>query len=168
MKFYAIFNEDGTPVRFMDDQVYPDVVVYGVRPDPTDDDPNPKTPEVSRDRNSAIPAEAVEITRAQFSEFVDNQGLRKWKDGAVAVFDPPRPPDPPVVVYKVDFYRRLTDDEAVKVEDAIAQQSTRQRRIFESAQTFRSDAPEWSTLTQLAKDLFGEDRAKELLAPSQG
>lgn len=77
------------------------------------------------------------------------------------------PPPGPIVVSKVDFYRRMTDEEAEAVEDEIARQPVRQRRIFESANTFRSDAPEWGTLEFLAKKLFTPERKAIILAPSE-
>jgi hypothetical protein len=49
-------------------------------------------PEVHGD---AIPAEAVEITDAQWLELVEHQGTRKWVDGAVVAYEPP--PAPPAV-----------------------------------------------------------------------
>lgn len=76
-------------------------------------------------------------------------------------------PAPVTVLYKVDFYRRMTDEEAEAVEDEIAKQPVKQRRIFESANSFRSDAPEWQTLNALAGALFGAARAKVILAPSE-
>jgi hypothetical protein len=169
VKIYAAFNEDGHPRGFFADDIYPDLIEYGEAPEPTEEDPEPVAPEISRTRNPAIPAGAVLITCEQWQEFLSNQGHRRWNGQGVEEYTPP-PPDPAdviTVVSSVDFYRRMTEAEADQVEDVIAQQSARDRRIFEKANTFRSDAPEWPTLVGLATQLFGAERAAEILAPSQ-
>jgi hypothetical protein len=74
---------------------------------------------------------------------------------------------PVVVVAKLDFYRRCSDPEAEAIDQAFAGQPTRMRRIFDAAQTFRSDAEEWPLLQGAAIQLFGEARAAELLAPTE-
>jgi len=89
-----------------------------------------------------------------------------WGDPAHPVEDFMPPPAGPVVINKVDFFERMTEEEAESVEGAISAQSARNRRIFESAQTFRSDHELWGLLNQLADQLFTPERKAVILAPS--
>lgn len=95
--------------------------------------------------------------------------------GDPATFDPPlfsvapeqpEPPPPVIVVAKFDFWDRMTEDEAAAVEQVVAQQSVKQRRIFETANTFRSDYELWGLLNTLADQLFTPERKAAILAPS--
>ncbi len=61
---YAIFTVDGFPSAFF-------------------------APEIHGEN---IPAEAVEISDAQWAEFIDNVGHRKWMDGEVVAYDPASEP----------------------------------------------------------------------------
>lgn len=67
---YAIFNADGFPTAFYSDDI-----------------------------NTDIPAGVVTITEAQWQEFIDNTGLRKWDGANVVPYEPPlpEPPFPSVV-----------------------------------------------------------------------
>jgi hypothetical protein len=60
-------------------------------------------PEVHGD---AIPNGAVDISHAQWREFLENQGLRRWDGNAVVPYDPPPLPAPPVLVPYGDFRAR--------------------------------------------------------------
>ncbi len=84
-------------------------------------------------------------------------------DGA---FQAPVVPDPATVVYSVDLWTRMTNAEADQVGAAMDQQPFRVRRIFESANSYRSDHELWQLLVQIATTLFGEERAAQILAPS--
>lgn len=75
--------------------------------------------------------------------------------------------DPVTVVYKLDLWSRMTNDEADQVGAAMEEQPFRIRKIFESANSYRSDHELWPLLPQIASTLFGEDRALQILAPSQ-
>ena len=86
--------------------------------------------------------------------------------GDIVIADPPEAPTPVTVVAKLDLYRRMTEDEADAVEELLAQQTVKMRRTFDTAQTFRSDAPEWVFLLQMANSLFKPARVAQLLAPS--
>lgn len=95
--------------------------------------------------------------------------LRRIEAGEAApVADFVPPPPGPIVVNAIDFYRRLTTEEGAKVEAAMAAQPFVKRKVFETANTFRSDAPngEWELLVSLAEGLFTKARVAELLAPS--
>jgi hypothetical protein len=122
---------------------------------------------VVRDLTMVIP------TNSYFFEIagVDPAEPKPWKLFEQQLFDPealtitPRPPRP-VVVSKLDLYRRVTDGEAADIEAELAKQPIKNRRLFDAAMTFQSDAPEWALLRQIAGKLFGDDRAAELLTPT--
>ncbi|TWC85666.1 hypothetical protein FB593_102518 [Rhizobium sp. SJZ105] len=75
-------------------------------------------------------------------------------------------PEPVTIVFNVDLWSRMTDDEADQVGAAMDQQPFRVRKIFESASSFRSDHELWPLLEQIATTLFGAERAAQILAPS--
>ncbi|MDP9875630.1 hypothetical protein [Agrobacterium tumefaciens] len=81
---------------------------------------------------------------------------------------------PVTTVYSVDFWTRLdggedgNSGEVAQVLAVMGQQPIRTRKIFESASSFRSDHELWPLLLQLAITLFGEDRAAQILASSEG
>lgn len=83
------------------------------------------------------------------------------------VFAPPVINAPVPFVYQVDFWSRMTDEEAQAVKHEMESQPFRLRRIFESAGSYREDHELWPLLSGLANALFGENRAKEILAPSE-
>lgn len=82
------------------------------------------------------------------------------------IFQPPPAPEPVTVVFKLDLWSRMTDDEADRVGAAMDEQPFRIRKIFESANSYRSDHELWPLLVQIATTLFGEERAAQILAPS--
>lgn len=112
------------------------------------------------------PETAIEITQEQYDELVTNQGQRCFVDGEVVVYSAPAAPDPVTVVYSVDLWSRMTDAEADQVGAEMEQQPFRVRKIFETANSYRSDHDLWPLLQQIATTLFGEERAGEILAPS--
>lgn len=73
--------------------------------------------------------------------------------------------EPVTIIPAVTLWERMTDTEAEQVNAAMATQPFRTRQIFLTANTFRSDHELWPLLEQIAHQLFGEDRAAELLAP---
>lgn len=92
---------------------------------------------------------------------------------AGGVIDPVDPePVPVTVVYSVDFWTRLdggvdgNSGEVAQVLAAMEQQPIRTRKIFDAANSYRSDHELWPLLQQLASSLFGIERAAEILAPS--
>ena len=122
-------------------------------------------PEACSNPEEVIPADAIVITEAQHLEFLENAGGRKFIDGVVVVFEPPVVP-PVTVVFAVDLWSRMTDAEADQVGAAMAGQPFRVRKIFETANSYRSDHELWPLLVQIATTLFGEERAAQILAPS--
>ncbi|AVH41806.1 hypothetical protein [Agrobacterium tumefaciens] len=101
-----------------------------------------------------LPDGAIEMTEQEYIQALDH-----------AKNAPAQPPSIPIL-YRVDLWSRLTEDEAEQVELAMASQSARVRNIFNSAASYRSDHELWSLLEETAVDLFGQDRAAEILAPS--
>lgn len=78
----------------------------------------------------------------------------------------PSPAPSVVVLYPVDLWSRLTDEEADKVEEAMAKQPVRIQNIFRSASSYRSDHSLWELLKTTATTLFGEERMEQIMAPS--
>lgn len=77
----------------------------------------------------------------------------------------PEPESEPIIIIPaVTLWERLTDSEAIQVNDVMATQPIRTRQIFLTANTFRSDHELWPLLQQIASTLFGVERAAELLA----
>ncbi|MEH3125574.1 hypothetical protein [Agrobacterium cavarae] len=87
-----------------------------------------------------------------------------WKDGAWQPYDPPAPVS---VLYPVHLWERMTQSEADAVGAVMAEQDFRTRKIFESASSYRSDHELWPLLQQIATQLFGAERAAQILAPSE-
>lgn len=72
--------------------------------------------------------------------------------------------EPVIIIPAVTLWERMTDAEAIQVNDVMATQPIRTRQIFLTANTFRSDHELWPLLQQIASTLFGVERAAELLA----
>lgn len=90
----------------------------------------------------------------------------EWMEGG-GIIDPVTPPTPKIAyLYAIDFWSRLTNEEADAVQAAMNNQPFRLRKIFETAKTFREDHELWPMLEGLASVLFGSVRAGEILAPS--
>lgn len=83
-------------------------------------------------------------------------------------FSEPVVPSVPVItiLYPVDLWSRLTNAEAEKVEVAMGTQRVRVQNIFRAASSYRSDHELWPLLQSIAVDLFGKNRAAEILAAS--
>ncbi|MCD1266851.1 hypothetical protein B5M44_21485 [Shinella sumterensis] len=75
-------------------------------------------------------------------------------------------PDSVTIVYPVDLWSRMTDDEAHAVEAAMATQPVRIQNIFRAASSYRGDHELWPLLETMAVGLFGAGRAAEILAAS--
>ena len=73
---------------------------------------------------------------------------------------------PPVRIYKADLWRRATDAEAVTIDQALADQPVRLRRLFDDATFLDPTDPEFAAFRAGFIAAFGEARAAELLAPS--
>lgn len=116
-------------------------------------------------RNLDIPLDAVPVTDEQWA---DAQRIALWQspDGTLTTPPPQEAVESPsiVVIPSVNLWERLTEAEAEQVNAVMATQPFRTRQIFLTANTFRSDHELWPLLVQMATELFGEDRAAELLA----
>ncbi len=142
-KIYVVFNADGFLAGSWHSAAY--------------DDPE-----------NIIPPNAIELSEEAWRDLYDNQSSRRYVDGNIVEYVPPPPPPPVVEVPSVTLWERLTDDEADQVNAAMATQPFRTRQIFMTANTFRSDHELWPLLVQMATNLFGEERAAQLLAdPSE-
>ena len=94
--------------------------------------------------------------------------LAEW-EAAGNVIEPyvPEPEVPTVIsIPAVALWERMTEAEGEQVEAIMQTQPFRIRQIFTTAQTYRSDHELWPLLQQVATDLFGAQRAGELLAQS--
>ena len=80
--------------------------------------------------------------------------------------EPEAPPPGPTITTKADLFRRCTDAEAEAIETALMNLSVRKRRIFEGAQYIASDDADFDDLRAAAIEMFGAERAAELLAAS--
>lgn len=138
--YFGVFDENGLPLGFYSSDLH----------------------------GENVPADAVAITEAQWIDLLEGGGNRAWKDGQIIDFEPPNAetPDPVTVVYSVDLWSRMTDDEADQVGAAMSEQPFRIRKIFETANSYRSDHELWPLLVQIATTLFGDERAEQILAPS--
>ncbi|MBA8843685.1 hypothetical protein FHW02_001737 [Ochrobactrum sp. RH1CCR137] len=134
MQYFAMFDDTGFPTAFYCEEIHGENIPVGV----------------------------IEITDEQWREFVDNPGQRRWVNGAVVEYTPPAIPVV-TVLPSVTLWERLTESEAEQVNAAMATQPFRTRQIFLTANTFRSDHELWPLLVQMATELFGEERAAELL-----
>lgn len=78
----------------------------------------------------------------------------------------PLPPGQPVITFKADIYRRCSDAEAEAIEIALAGAPVRQRRLFESALHLDHSDEAFAFAREAMDEMFGQERAEELLAPS--
>lgn len=110
MPIYMTVDSGGFPTGFYND------AIHGARL-LSDGEANPAT---------LIPANAVEITEAQWLEFINNQGLRQWNGSDVVTYTPP--PAPPAVPQSISdrqFFQQLavqgiiTEDQALAANAAV-------------------------------------------------
>lgn len=94
--------------------------------------------------------------------------ITKWlteNDHEILPYIPPEPePEQPISIPAVTFWERTTEAEGMAIEEMLNQQPFRVRQIFMTAQSYRSDHELWPLLQTAATQLFGEQRAAELLA----
>lgn len=98
-------------------------------------------------------------TAPPFDDVADGPALEKL----VAAHDPTAQALAPTIIPVLDLYRRMTDAEYAAMQQGVATQSPRVQGIFARADTFRSDAPEWPLLVIMARKLYGDTRAADLL-----
>lgn len=92
--------------------------------------------------------------------------LAEWEAaGNVISAYVPEPEAPTLIsIPAVTLWERMTEAEGEQVEAAMQSQPFRIRQIFTTAQTYRSDHELWPLLQHMAAELFGAQRAGELLA----
>jgi hypothetical protein len=82
----------------------------------------------------------------------------------IPIADYAAPPLPPYILSKFDFIGRMTDDEAGLFDAALAASPVKERLAFQNAASLDSSAPLFAVFAGRVSDLFGKDRAAELLA----
>ena len=101
MKINALFDNDGFPVSF-----FPDVIEY-----------------------KNIPDNAVSISEAQWREFIEHAGQRKWENGEVVTYTPP-PPAPVFPALSSRQFWQAALAIGVKEEDLIADIANKDSPFF--------------------------------------
>lgn len=72
----------------------------------------------------------------------------------------------PRKVYKLTIWERATDEEAEQMVAMLEQQPVKLRKMWEDSQYLSTDHPLFVKIKAALIDIFGEERAAELLAPS--
>ncbi|CAO4134668.1 hypothetical protein [Methylorubrum extorquens] len=99
---YALFDAGGLPLAFYAPEISGPKLIDGV--------PNPR-----------IPAEAVEISDSQWSEFIENTGARRWDGTAVQIYEPPAPePQVPEIISDRQFAQALALAGTITQAEALA------------------------------------------------
>ena len=108
----------------------------------------------------------VELTIPDIEENRHRAMIAEWEavGNLIEPYLPGPETEPVIIIPAVTLWERMTDAEAVQVNDAMAVQPIRTRQIFLTANTFRSDHELWPLLKQVAANLFGVERTEELLA----
>lgn len=90
------------------------------------------------------------------------------------IYTPPEPepvePTEPkfYTVNKTDLWKRCTEDEAEILQAALAQASAKMQGVFNGATVLHSNDEFFPMLQAGISDAVGEERANEILAPSEG
>ncbi|MDV2988256.1 UNVERIFIED_CONTAM: hypothetical protein Q9R58_28605 [Methylobacteriaceae bacterium AG10] len=92
-------------------------------------------------------------------------GMKVFDPVAGTFTDIPQPVQS-VVTFKKDIWVRATDDEADTIELVLSQQTTRKQRIFNEATYLDHADPFFAELRAGFVEVFGGERAGQLLAPS--
>ena len=87
-----------------------------------------------------------------------------WQNGEWVYVEPEPEPETVISIPAVTFWERTSEAEGTAIEAMLNQQPFRVRQIFMTAQSYRSDHELWPLLQTAATQLFGEQRAAELLA----
>lgn len=89
--------------------------------------------------------------------------------GLLAEYDPENDPDVPNLtrVYKSDMFRKMTDEEYGKYKQIRAAFPERLGAVFDGATSILTTDEFFPMLYAAAVDAYGEDRANELLAPTE-
>lgn len=130
---------------------------------------------VDRDGNQ-ITASIIRVPIESGQDYIQvpYDAMRIWTEAernAIGVFTAPDPQrvvieQPPGPTFKADIWKRATDEECAAMDQRLNETTPRLRRIYEAAQIITRDDELWSVLNAAMIGLFGEERAAELLAPS--
>lgn len=85
---------------------------------------------------------------------------------SIITIDPDRVVTPAYQIAKTTPWLRMTDEEAEKMETAMAAAPARLRQIYAAAPVLDSSSDLWATLRDMLGKELGKKRAAELLAPS--
>ena len=164
MANFAEFDQDGFPVAFYSEEImgFKRIIIDEKTTYDDDGEITGITPVLGDNPNCKIPISAIELTDDQYEEFLNFSGLRRWVYGDVVEYEPPVI-ESVIIIPSVTFWERLTVSEADEVYALFESQPVRIRQIFTTAQTYRSDHELWPLLQQVASELFGTQRAGELL-----
>ncbi len=165
MANFAEFDQDGFPVAFYSEEImgFKKIIIDEKITYDDEGEITGITPVIGDNPNCKIPISAIELNDDQYDEFLNFSGLRKWENGTVVEYDPPII-ESVIIIPSVTFWERLTVSEADEVYALFESQPVRVRQIFMTAQSYRSDHELWPLLQQVASELFGAQRAGELLA----
>ncbi|MET3648019.1 hypothetical protein [Phyllobacterium ifriqiyense] len=142
MKTFAIFDEQGLPLAFYNEDMHGSktIPIYGSVLEPTEDEPNPVAPVLGEKPNPdcKIPSDAIEITRNQWLELINNSGQRKWQDGNIVTYEPPTSePIVPDRLSRRQFRLALIDAGLLEqVEAWVATQDIRTQAAYADSSTF--------------------------------
>jgi len=135
----AKFDENGFPTAFYDTDAYDNAL-------------------------SIIPTDTIEITEAQWREFIDHAGQRKWENGEVVTYTPPAP-QPVFPPLSARQFWQAAFAIGVKEEDLIADIANKDSPFFiaddekresalidiSKATTFNRDFPLLKTMSEVNK-----------------
>lgn len=87
-------------------------------------------------------------------------------DGESFHSSPSEPVAPLTTIFKADIWRRATDAEAAIIDAELNAQPVRLRRMWQDSQTLATTDEMYPAVYAAFLAAFGEERAKQLLAPS--
>lgn len=69
--------------------------------------------------------------------------------------------------YKTDIWQRVTDEEAVTLDEQLKQAPPKQRRMWDDSLSVEHSSDYYALLREQMVQAFGEARTDEILAPSK-
>lgn len=69
--------------------------------------------------------------------------------------------------YKTDIWQRVTDEEAVTLDEQLKQAPPKQRRMWDDSLSVEHSSEYYGMLKQQMESVFGVERTAIILAPSQ-
>lgn len=136
----ATFNSEGFPTGFYPENVWP----------------------------TNYPSDTVEITEDQYRNFTENQGLRKYVNGRVVQYSPPSPSPTPIITYKGDVWRRVTEEQANQLDTEISKLGVRERNLWSDSLHLDHSDPFFLMLRDAMIQQWGITETDRVLAASEG